>query len=80
MNIQIDIPSNVYGNCGFFIPPAIGAWLKHHSLTSSYCGWSGNGNTTNVTSHFIVEGATEEDALALKFHFPYCKIHSLALN
>jgi hypothetical protein len=76
--VQIDIPHSIYGRSDYFVPKPIADWLKAHNLGFSLCGRSSDGRGT-VESHYMVDGASVEDAIAFKLHFPDCRVHHYAL-
>jgi hypothetical protein len=75
--MQIDIPHNVYGRCDWFVPAPIALWLSKQGLGLSLCGKTSDG-TGKAVSHYIVDGASVDDALSFKLRFPDCKVrHSV---
>jgi hypothetical protein len=77
---QIDVPHKDYGDCDYFIPKIMYAWLRSQGLKYGYAGGrsSGDGYTNGITnkeSVYCVRDAKEEDGLAFQLLFPFAKVH-----
>ena len=77
---QINVPHKDYGECDYFAPKVMDAWLREHNLDYGYAGggsW-GDGYTNGITnkeSIYMVRNATQEDGLAFRIQFPFAKVH-----
>jgi hypothetical protein len=77
---QIDVPHKDYGECDYFMPKEMVAWLIAQGMNYGYAGSrsSGDGYTNGITnkeSIYSVRNAKEEDGLAFQLLFPFTKVH-----